>query len=156
MGNAVTDDYHDYVGTFEYWWTHGLISDSTYRILRVACDFGSSQHPSLDCMKALNVAQLEQGRIDPYSIYTRPCNNTQSLKRKLKGHYVSSHQFLYFTYLDNGNFGIVFVEIYMCIIYDIQIKRICRFFPLKNKIIVFTLIGLERNLDLDLLDLLST
>lgn len=121
MGNAVTDDYHDYVGTFEYWWTHGLISDSTYRILRVACDFGSSQHPSLECMKALRVAELEQGKIDPYSIYTRPCNNTQSLKRKLKGHYVSSHQFFfYFSYLDNGNFGVVFVEI-ICIIYDIQI-----------------------------------
>ncbi|KAI7979908.1 Serine carboxypeptidase-like 27 [Camellia lanceoleosa] len=22
VGNAVTDDYHDYIGTFEYWWTH--------------------------------------------------------------------------------------------------------------------------------------
>ncbi|KAL7223644.1 hypothetical protein ACSBR1_025155 [Camellia fascicularis] len=33
VGNAVTDDYHDYIGTFEYWWTHGLISDSTYKIL---------------------------------------------------------------------------------------------------------------------------
>jgi len=35
-------------------------------------------------------------------------------------------------------------------------KRIYRFFPLKNPIIVLTLTGLERNLDLDLLDHLST
>ncbi|GFY84563.1 serine carboxypeptidase-like 27 [Actinidia rufa] len=87
VGNAVTDDYHDYIGTFEYWWTHGLISDSTYKILRVACDFGSSQHPSSDCMKALRVAEVEQGNIDPYSIYTRPCNNTASLRHNLRGHY---------------------------------------------------------------------
>ncbi|XAR52383.1 Carboxypeptidase D [Bertholletia excelsa] len=87
VGNAVTDDYHDLVGTFEYWWTHGLISDSTYKILRAACDFVSSQHPSIDCMKALTVAVAEQGNIDPYSIYTRPCNSTSSLRHNLRGHY---------------------------------------------------------------------
>ncbi|KAH9703604.1 serine carboxypeptidase-like 27 [Citrus sinensis] len=77
VGNAVTDDYHDYVGTFEYWWTHGLISDSTYRSLRIACESGSSEHPSLDCMKALKSAEMEQGNIDPYSIFTRPCNEVR-------------------------------------------------------------------------------
>lgn len=91
MGNAVTDDYHDYIGTFEYWWTHGLISDSTYKILRVACDLGSSMHPSNECTKALNLAEAEQGNIDPYSIFTRPCNDTSSLRRNLRGHYVSHH-----------------------------------------------------------------
>lgn len=86
----MTDDYHDYVGTFEYWWTHALISDSTYRMLRVTCDVGSSEHPSLECMRALQIAATEQGNIDPYSIFTRPCNSTASLKRSLRGHYVSS------------------------------------------------------------------
>nr|AFK43035.1 unknown [Medicago truncatula] len=87
VGNGVTDDYHDYVGTFEYWWTHGLISDSTYRILRIACDFGSSLHPSVQCFQALRVAVAEQGNIDPYSIYTPPCNNTASLRSGLNGRY---------------------------------------------------------------------
>lgn len=91
MGNAVTDDYHDYVGTFEYWWTHGLISDSTYRSLRIACESGSSEHPSLDCMTALKSAEMEQGNIDRYSIFTRPCNGTASLRHNLRGHYVSPH-----------------------------------------------------------------
>ncbi|MQL82607.1 hypothetical protein Taro_015067 [Colocasia esculenta] len=89
VGNAVTDDYHDYVGTFEYWWTHGLISDNTYRDLRIACDYVSSQHPSEACMRVLNLASAEQGNIDPYSIFTRPCNNTSALRRNLRGHYVS-------------------------------------------------------------------
>ncbi|KAK9265757.1 hypothetical protein L1049_011848 [Liquidambar formosana] len=87
VGNAVTDDYNDYVGTFEYWWTHGLISDSTYRTLQVTCDFGSSLHPSSDCISALTAAEVEQGNIDPYSIFTSPCNDTLSQRRKFKGHY---------------------------------------------------------------------
>ncbi|KAF4382234.1 hypothetical protein CsatB_009690 [Cannabis sativa] len=87
VGNAVTDDYHDYVGTFEYWWTHGLISDSTYRMLRRKCDFGSSQHPSVECMNALVIAEREQGNIDPYSIFTSPCNSSEFLNRNLRGHY---------------------------------------------------------------------
>lgn len=91
VGNAVTDDYHDYVGTFEYWWTHGLISDATYHNLRLACNYQSSEHPSDECQKALDVADAEQGNIDPYSIFTRPCNSTASLRRNLRGHYVSFH-----------------------------------------------------------------
>ncbi|GLT88888.1 hypothetical protein SLE2022_068970 [Rubroshorea leprosula] len=87
VGNAVTDDYHDYIGTFEYWWTHGLISDSTFQKLRAACDMGSSTHPSLECMTALKIAGVEQGNIDPYSIFTRPCNRTGELRRNLRGHY---------------------------------------------------------------------
>lgn len=90
MGNAVTDDYHDYMGTFEYWWNHGLISDSTYHQLKTACYYSvSSQHPSLQCMEALRSAELEQGNIDPYSIFTKPCNSTVQLKSFLKGRYVS-------------------------------------------------------------------
>ncbi|KAK6270934.1 hypothetical protein POUND7_008032 [Theobroma cacao] len=100
VGNAVTDDYHDFVGTFEYWWTHGLISDSTYRSLRVACDLGSSTHPSLQCMSALRVAEVEQGNIDPYSIFTQPCKDTATLKRNMRGHYVSFHSYE----LNNGAF----------------------------------------------------
>lgn len=87
MGNAVTDDYNDYVGTFEYWWTHGLISDSTYKYLQASCEGSSSEHPPIECIRALSAAEMEQGNIDPYSIYTKPCNYTSLLKPK--GRYVS-------------------------------------------------------------------
>ncbi|KAG1365677.1 Serine carboxypeptidase-like 27 [Cocos nucifera] len=92
VGNAVTDDFHDYVGTFEYWWTHGLISDTTYHNLRATCNLQSSQHPSAECVKNLNVASSEQGNIDPYSIYTRPCNDSSALKRNLKGRYKNGYK----------------------------------------------------------------
>ncbi|MFS8012546.1 putative carboxypeptidase D [Helianthus anomalus] len=82
VGNAVTDDYNDYVGTFEYWWTHGLISDSTYKSLQKSCEGSSSEHPPIECIRALGAAEMEQGRIDPYSIYTKPCGYTSTLKRR--------------------------------------------------------------------------
>ena len=93
MGNAVTDDYNDLVGTFEYWWTHGLISDDTYHELNVKCDNQSTTHPSEECNKILEVAGDEMGNIDPYSIYTRTCNNSASLKRIQNGHYVGLFEY---------------------------------------------------------------
>ncbi|KAJ8423881.1 hypothetical protein Cgig2_001547 [Carnegiea gigantea] len=87
VGNGVTDDYYDYIGTFEYWWTHGLISDSTYKSLNDSCPPESSMHPSATCNWALDVANSEFGNIDPYSIYTHPCNTTGEMRRNLRGHY---------------------------------------------------------------------
>ncbi|KAK4798767.1 hypothetical protein SAY86_031093 [Trapa natans] len=87
VGNAVTDDYHDYVGTFEYWWTHGLISDSTYVTLQALCDFESSEHPSKECEDVLDVADVELGDIDPYSIFTPTCNKSAAESHRLRGYY---------------------------------------------------------------------
>ncbi|GJN35698.1 hypothetical protein PR202_gb24498 [Eleusine coracana subsp. coracana] len=64
VGNAVTDDYNDYIGTFESWWNHGIISDSTYRQLRASCIHDSLVHPSSACLDALDMASTEQGNID--------------------------------------------------------------------------------------------
>ncbi|XP_066361127.1 serine carboxypeptidase II-1-like [Miscanthus floridulus] len=88
VGNAMTDDYHDQVATFESWWNQGLISDATYRLLH-----GSSEHASLPCNAAYDRATADQGDNDPYSIYTRTCNQTSSSSssstpgriRRLKG-----------------------------------------------------------------------
>ncbi|XP_014512915.1 serine carboxypeptidase-like 26 [Vigna radiata var. radiata] len=86
VGNAVIDDYHDYIGTFEYWWVNGLISDDTYKLLRIVCEFDSSQHPPDKCVEAFEIATAEQGNIDPYSIYTPVCNATAAtLKPRLRG-----------------------------------------------------------------------
>lgn len=87
VGNAVTDDYHDFLGTFEYWWSHALISDSTYKLLKETCDFTSSQHPSNQCQKAMDLADSELGNIDEYSIYTRSCNSSGSQRHKLRSHH---------------------------------------------------------------------
>ncbi|KAL6619191.1 hypothetical protein ACP70R_034330 [Stipagrostis hirtigluma subsp. patula] len=90
VGNALTDEYNDYLGTFGYWWNHGLISDDTYRQLRASCLHDSFVHPSPACIVALIAGWLEQGRIDPYSIYTPPCNRTSrpwTTNGRPRGHY---------------------------------------------------------------------
>ncbi|KAG0498920.1 hypothetical protein HPP92_003611 [Vanilla planifolia] len=88
VGNGVTDDYHDYIGTFEYWWTHGLISDESYHKLMVSCDIESTMYPSDECAKSLDEAFDEMGNIDAYSIYTPTCNSSSSLlTRSFRGHY---------------------------------------------------------------------
>lgn len=83
VGNAVIDDYHDYMGTFEYWWTHGLISDETYAKLWEDCKYDASENPSEECQKIYEVAEVEQGNIDLYSIYTPTCKKTSLQKRRL-------------------------------------------------------------------------
>ncbi|GLU10287.1 hypothetical protein SLE2022_271060 [Rubroshorea leprosula] len=88
VGNALTDDYHDHLGVFQFMWSAGLISDQTFKLLNQLCDLESFIHSSSSCNKILDVASEELGNIDPYSIYTPPCtaNVSQSkwlLKRRL-------------------------------------------------------------------------
>ncbi|KAK3189636.1 hypothetical protein Dsin_029197 [Dipteronia sinensis] len=73
VGNALTDDYHDHLGLFQFLWSAGLVSDDTYKLLNVLCDFQSFIHTSSSCDKILDIASEELGNIDPYSIYTPPC-----------------------------------------------------------------------------------
>jgi len=93
VGNGLIDDYHDYLGTFEFWWNHGLVSDATYRLLNDSCLHDSFVHPSPACDAAFNVSTEEQGNIDMYSVYTPTCNDTPSSssssasRRRPKGRY---------------------------------------------------------------------
>ncbi|KAL8128825.1 hypothetical protein V2J09_017980 [Rumex salicifolius] len=91
VGNALTDDYHDHLGVFQFMWSSGLISDQTYKLLNLYCDLESFVHSSDKCNKILDVASNELGNIDPYSIYTPSCaaNSTTTnrlLKRLMMGH----------------------------------------------------------------------
>ena len=105
VGNAVIDDYHDYIGTFEYWWTHGLISDETYENLRLACEFDSAEHPSKKCDKIYDIAEAEQGNIDAYSIYTPTCKKTSSQAQvdKRKNGMLALLQKLFFFLIADGS-----------------------------------------------------
>lgn len=73
VGNALTDDYNDRLGIFQFMWSAGLISDDTYKLLNDLCDNESFIHSSSSCEKMLDVASEELGNIDPYSIYTPSC-----------------------------------------------------------------------------------
>ncbi|KAJ8505497.1 hypothetical protein OPV22_006383 [Ensete ventricosum] len=73
VGNAVTDNYYDSLGTVFYWWTHSMISDSTYKSILSSCDFRSPRS-SRKCDHVVSYAvNHEFGDIDQYSIYTPSC-----------------------------------------------------------------------------------
>ncbi|KAK4783307.1 hypothetical protein SAY86_007681 [Trapa natans] len=73
VGNAVTDNYYDNMGTVSYWWTHSMISDRTYRSILKHCNFSSTKS-SEKCDDWLSYAMnREFGNIDQYSIYTPSC-----------------------------------------------------------------------------------
>ncbi|XP_057972885.1 serine carboxypeptidase-like 25 isoform X2 [Malania oleifera] len=74
VGNAVTDNYYDNLGTVTYWWSHAMISDRTYRQLINTCDFRREKE-SDQCESLYNYAMDQEfGNIDQYNIYAPPCN----------------------------------------------------------------------------------
>ncbi|XP_062106495.1 serine carboxypeptidase-like 25 [Humulus lupulus] len=76
VGNAVTDNYYDNVGTVTYWWSHAMISDKTYKQLINTCDF-RRQKETDECESLYSYAMdKEFGNIDQYNIYAPPCNNS--------------------------------------------------------------------------------
>lgn len=84
VGNALTDDYHDHLGVFQFLWSAGLISDETYKLLNLLCDFQPFIHSSNSCDKILDIASKELGNIDAYSIYTPACQANGSQSNQLR------------------------------------------------------------------------
>ncbi|KAE8687661.1 Serine carboxypeptidase 24 [Hibiscus syriacus] len=73
VGNAVTDNYFDSIGTVTYWWSHSMISDKTYKTIMKDCNF-TEEKSSARCDDAVSYAiKHEFGNIDQYSIYTPSC-----------------------------------------------------------------------------------
>ncbi|KAK2663270.1 hypothetical protein Ddye_001844 [Dipteronia dyeriana] len=75
VGNAVTDNYYDNLGTVTYWWSHAMISDKTYRQLINTCDFKRKESDECESLYSYAMDQ-EFGSIDQYNIYAPPCNNS--------------------------------------------------------------------------------
>lgn len=84
VGNALTDDYSDHVGLFQFLWAAGIISDQTYKKSNELCDKESFIHPSRECDQITDIAYEEMGNIDPYSIFTPPCSANGVTKRLFK------------------------------------------------------------------------
>jgi hypothetical protein len=57
-------------------WVHSthLISDQTYKLLNVLCDYESFVHSSPQCDKILDIANTEAGNVASYSIFTPTCH----------------------------------------------------------------------------------
>ncbi|WJX72080.1 Serine carboxypeptidase II-2 [Trifolium repens] len=82
VGNALTDDFNDQLGIFQFMWSSGMISDQTFKLLNLLCDLQSVEHPSKSCEKILEIADNELGNIDPYSVFTPPCHGSANQRVK--------------------------------------------------------------------------
>jgi len=69
LGNPLLDVYLHNQGSFEYWYNHGLISDSSYKALNKACLNQSFLFPKGKCNDALFKAYWEFVDIKPDDIY---------------------------------------------------------------------------------------
>ncbi|KAL4571345.1 hypothetical protein LXL04_018103 [Taraxacum kok-saghyz] len=89
VGNALTDDYSDHMGVFQFMWSAGMISDQTYKKSNELCDKESFIHPSRECDEMIDIGYREMGNIDPYSIFTPPCSaNGLTSRLSKRGHRV--------------------------------------------------------------------
>ncbi|KAJ6826973.1 serine carboxypeptidase-like 31 [Iris pallida] len=81
LGNPETSDAQDWQGFVDYAWSHAIISDSTYKIIKDNCDFYSNDTWSNEkCKDAVDELLRQYKFIDMYSLYTSVCtqNSTSS------------------------------------------------------------------------------
>ncbi|KAL5830694.1 hypothetical protein ACOSQ4_016048 [Xanthoceras sorbifolium] len=74
IGNGLLNDYTDALGSIDYMWTHALISDESYKGIRVYCDFVNGTN-SEQCDNYVEQANKEIGNIDYYNIYAPLCHS---------------------------------------------------------------------------------
>lgn len=77
IGNAWIDDNYCSNGMYDYFWTHGLISDETHKGLQKHCNFKHANLTS-ECNKYADRVDEELGNIDIYNIYAPLCNSSES------------------------------------------------------------------------------
>lgn len=83
VGNGLTDDYYNHLGSFQYMWINGLISDETYNLLNTLCVSESYEHISSKCQMILDLASKEIGNIDTYSIFASTCTGTTTQSKSM-------------------------------------------------------------------------
>lgn len=146
LGNPLIDDYHDNIGTHEYWWNHGLISDSTYEDLKKSCTNDTFLFPKNECYFALEQAYSEFGDINPYSIFSSPCLYTSTNLSQLVSSWITQFCFLFqsvqllLLLLKYSIFAIKFIN------FDPQFTKLFNFVLIVHLIYLFVVLLLNTNL----------
>ncbi|PKA59508.1 Serine carboxypeptidase II-3 [Apostasia shenzhenica] len=81
IGNAYVDGSTNEKATYDYYWTHALIGDETYKAIQSSCKFSAAE--TADCEEALNAARREAGNIDSYNIYAPLCQRSSSSNKAI-------------------------------------------------------------------------
>eukprot|EP00253_Pinus_taeda_P006517 PITA_06517 len=73
VGNGVMNSDTDVIGTFEYAWSHALISDQLYKQVTKECTGSKFEFDGATCYGLESQVYAAMGNIDPYSIYAPIC-----------------------------------------------------------------------------------
>ncbi|KAE8671807.1 Serine carboxypeptidase-like 40, putative isoform 2 [Hibiscus syriacus] len=96
VGNGWIDDRTDYLGRYDYLWTHALNSDETNKGIHTYCHYFNDTDPE-QCAKFINKSRIERGKIDWYNIYAPRCQLNSSSSDSINGfdpcsnHFISSY-----------------------------------------------------------------
>lgn len=85
IGNAYIETIENEQGLFDYLWLRSVIQNDTYYRIKSVCNITGQDYNGEDvCIKALEAADIEKGRISLYNIYAPICNSLQSDKNSLQ------------------------------------------------------------------------
>ncbi|XP_027112450.1 putative serine carboxypeptidase-like 23 [Coffea eugenioides] len=73
IGNGIMNEVTDVRGTYDFLWSHALISDETYQRLRENCMVETKT-----CQEFEDAGKMEFGAIDPSNIYGPSCSHSDS------------------------------------------------------------------------------
>ncbi|KAL5992713.1 hypothetical protein ACLOJK_013632 [Asimina triloba] len=82
VGNAWIDHDTNYMGRYDFLWTHALSSDESQAQIQAHCNFSNITD---QCFDALDNALEEIGEIDMYNIYAPVCQDTTNNRTAPKG-----------------------------------------------------------------------
>ncbi|XP_074346165.1 serine carboxypeptidase 1-like [Apium graveolens] len=76
IGNAYIDQLTQYTGSYDFMWSHALLSDEIHEGITVNCNFSAIQNLTPACIDFLQ--QVDAGNIFGYDIYAPLCGSPSS------------------------------------------------------------------------------
>ncbi|XP_071911058.1 serine carboxypeptidase 1-like isoform X1 [Coffea arabica] len=99
IGNGYYDIEAQNSGTYDYYWTHALISDEIHQGIVSNCNFSSADPPSNACQTYKIQASSAKGNIDDYNIYAPLCSSSSNTPSSINEYDPCSDNYVY-TYLN--------------------------------------------------------
>ena len=74
IGNAYVDQLTQYSGSYDYYWSHALLSDEIHEGITINCNFSAIPNVTEACITYLQ--EVDLGDIFPYDIYAPWCDTS--------------------------------------------------------------------------------
>ncbi|CAA0807557.1 Serine carboxypeptidase-like 40 [Striga hermonthica] len=83
IGNAYIDTADNGIGSLDYFWSHALISEDTYKGVKTNCNFSSDKPDSDRCRYYKEQWHKESGNINNYDIYAPLCRSPRQFSSQI-------------------------------------------------------------------------